>query len=509
MTPRTNDTDKSDKSDKMREAERLVNELREAEFKSGMHRSAPKADFAQAIAAALLAHIRTMEAPGLSAAKRRVTLNARQLYQAWQLANPDEGDEDQEESEMVIFWSEGGMVDEDGDGSSPAGYYAYYSEYPEEGSYFLDPDEAIAPKVDAANSAVTTESLQQLREQVKAAWITGTDDFRRHYDKELLDVLGAASFQELYYGARQAAASLARAAAPAPSQRDADILALHELLKAGKVGEPVAIPPDLLARANALSPEAAQAIMDIRKNQRRMSWLHSSGAVDADGYEWGVFRVKWGSDGQAADVRQTFSDFSDLDAAMGLARAAGVQEVGQPSVTERLQQRCTDWGAYWRAPDAHGVELTTEQATDLLQDALGVEVEIHATRPEVAAPLCPWLDDPKNTEEAFYALAERRGWDTTAGEGVDFEDDSTQECWQAWCHALQLAREKADAAPLAAPAAGVPPPAPAVRMLTDARIDEIVVRELGNDVDADVMNSFARAIESELRGLPVPKEPTP
>lgn len=41
-----------------------------------------------------------------------------------------------------------------------------------------------------------------------------------------------------------------------------------------------------------------------------------------------------------------------------------------------LQKMCSAWGAYWRGSDAHGVELTTEQAVDLLQSALNVEVEI-------------------------------------------------------------------------------------------------------------------------------------
>lgn len=43
-----------------------------------------------------------------------------------------------------------------------------------------------------------------------------------------------------------------------------------------------------------------------------------------------------------------------------------------------LQRKCVDMGVYWRAPDAHGVTLNIEQATDLLRDALGVEVEIRA-----------------------------------------------------------------------------------------------------------------------------------
>lgn len=49
----------------------------------------------------------------------------------------------------------------------------------------------------------------------------------------------------------------------------------------------------------------------------RLHWLHdcSTGTLDAEGYEWGIFRVKW-ENGKAVDVQQTLSDFSDLDAEM-------------------------------------------------------------------------------------------------------------------------------------------------------------------------------------------------
>jgi hypothetical protein len=47
----------------------------------------------------------------------------------------------------------------------------------------------------------------------------------------------------------------------------------------------------------------------------------------------------------------------------------------------RLQQQCSDWGVYWRGPDAHGVNLSHQQAVELLRDALGVEVEIAAPLP--------------------------------------------------------------------------------------------------------------------------------
>ena len=41
------------------------------------------------------------------------------------------------------------------------------------------------------------------------------------------------------------------------------------------------------------------------------------------------------------------------------------------------QKRCLDIGfEYWRSPDAHGVQCTAEQAIELLQEVLGVEVEI-------------------------------------------------------------------------------------------------------------------------------------
>ena len=41
------------------------------------------------------------------------------------------------------------------------------------------------------------------------------------------------------------------------------------------------------------------------------------------------------------------------------------------------QKRCKEIGfEYWREPDAHGVICTKEQAIELLQEVLGVEVEI-------------------------------------------------------------------------------------------------------------------------------------
>ena len=52
-------------------------------------------------------------------------------------------------------------------------------------------------------------------------------------------------------------------------------------------------------------------------NAKRLHWLHdcSAGTTDSEGYEWGIYRVKW-VDGRAVDVKATLADFSDLDAEM-------------------------------------------------------------------------------------------------------------------------------------------------------------------------------------------------
>lgn len=50
------------------------------------------------------------------------------------------------------------------------------------------------------------------------------------------------------------------------------------------------------------------------------------------------------------------------------------------NLRHELQQQCSDWGAYWRASDAHGVDLTQAQAVELLREALGVEVAIKPDR---------------------------------------------------------------------------------------------------------------------------------
>lgn len=55
----------------------------------------------------------------------------------------------------------------------------------------------------------------------------------------------------------------------------------------------------------------------LTRYKARLEWLHdcSAGTTDAEGYEWGIYRVKW-ENGKAVEVWQTNADFSDLDAEM-------------------------------------------------------------------------------------------------------------------------------------------------------------------------------------------------
>ena len=111
---------------------------------------------------------------------------------------------------------------------------------------------------------------------------------------------------------------------------------VRALLKDAKAGEPVTIPADLM---RAIDDSVREATAPAILARRRMEWLHSRDAMNVDGYEWGVFRVKW-ENGRAVEVLQTLADGSDLDAAM--QRTAGVTvldgESKPPSPTDASAQ---------------------------------------------------------------------------------------------------------------------------------------------------------------------------
>lgn len=112
---------------------------------------------------------------------------------------------------------------------------------------------------------------------------------------------------------------------------------------------------ELLTRYLAAAPEAPAQVPH---------WSHSCNALCVDGLNLWI----------------------DTCPHCGMPRAAASEAPAQANnLTAELQQRCSDWGVYWRAPDAHGVILTVDQATELLRDALGVEVEVK-TPAQAASP---------------------------------------------------------------------------------------------------------------------------
>ena len=94
-------------------------------------------------------------------------------------------------------------------------------------------------------------------------------------------------------------------------------------------------------------------------------------------------------------------------------RVSAAEREGVDKFCRRLQQRCVDWGAYWRASDDHGVTLTSEQAIDLLRDVLGVDIEIKSATPPAAE-----REEAGADEEETYKIGYRDGYNE-AVQGID------------------------------------------------------------------------------------------
>ena len=119
---------------------------------------------------------------------------------------------------------------------------------------------------------------------------------------------------------------------------------------------------------------------------------------------------------QDADLAEQIAGrFSLVLAALSAAPAGDPVAPQRQSLRIELQEQCVEWSAYWRAPDAHGVELTHEQATELLRRALGVEVEV---LPVLAAP-APAEPAPEGWQHAghIYNLVAHALMDADAPHG--------------------------------------------------------------------------------------------
>lgn len=70
-----------------------------------------------------------------------------------------------------------------------------------------------------------------------------------------------------------------------------------------------------------------------------LEWLHTGCEKDPEGYEWGIYRVKNGTNGQPISVLHTLSDLSDLRAEMSRVKSANSVAHIKPSPTPRTDEQ--------------------------------------------------------------------------------------------------------------------------------------------------------------------------
>lgn len=122
-------------------------------------------------------------------------------------------------------------------------------------------------------------------------------------------------------------------------------------------------------------------------NAQRLAWLHSGASNDVNGYEWGIYRVKW-ENGQAAEVWQTASNFSDLDAAAGfcapkveapVARAeGGPDNIGTMIAKSEFALRWDEAAQRARSDDAVTPEFMTWLQNEAAREGVATNVAWNA-----------------------------------------------------------------------------------------------------------------------------------
>lgn len=79
------------------------------------------------------------------------------------------------------------------------------------------------------------------------------------------------------------------------------------------IGEIVRLKEWNQERAGQFSATEQRLASRIAQLENRIHWLHTGSATDREGYEWGIYRVKW-ENGVPVSVLHARSDLSDLDA---------------------------------------------------------------------------------------------------------------------------------------------------------------------------------------------------
>ena len=108
-------------------------------------------------------------------------------------------------------------------------------------------------------------------------------------------------------------------------------------------------------------------------DSQRLAFLHSTNK-DAEGYEYGVARVRFDAEGRRSSCLWTFSDHSDLDALMkasGIVPAAHPDDIAVDSFATLMKLKMAVSRANGRSGWDDPAQCTVEYLSDLLRESVG------------------------------------------------------------------------------------------------------------------------------------------
>lgn len=150
----------------------------------------------------------------------------------------------------------------------------------------------------------------------------------------------------------------------------------------------------------------------------RLQWLHSPASGSVDGWEWGIFKVKWGKHEGEHQIRHTFADFSDLDEAMASSGAA----TPSPAVTKGAigaERTCNNGECGWHGTTDRMLgsigPLCPECGETTEPDSLGAGIQSTAAqRDRFTTVYNAWaLLKDERVSEAYEVLSKLLGHKTT------------------------------------------------------------------------------------------------
>lgn len=164
-----------------------------------------------------------------------------------------------------------------------------------------------------------------------------------------------------------------------------------------------ATPPVAESASQIVNDAFLRALEDSnQRNSRRLEWLHSDKAKDADGWEYGVMKVKFGPHGQIIEGPfWTRSDSSDIDAVMQAIPTGNPRPVAESAGQDMVLVP--------REPTEEMLEAGAKEARSHLYDQLTRE----RTAKDVYRAMCeavPSQDVAEAKDAARYRWLRDNSW---------------------------------------------------------------------------------------------------